>query len=184
MKKLIVALAVLAAASPAFAQVDEGAGDYASNVDRGNPLDVAPGVYASTAKRLADFFGATRGARTIFADDLRARIAAGVPQLIVDVRPAADYAKAHVPGAVNLPLDVLFQPDNLNLLPTDGTPVVLVCATGHTESMALGGLVALGYNPYVLRFAMMGWNASTAMKIYSNGQVPQTIFGLGGEVAK
>ena len=42
---------------------------------------------------------------------------AGVPMTPVDVGPAADYAKGHVPGAINLPLDVLFQPAGLVQLP-------------------------------------------------------------------
>ena len=67
MKKIILALAVLAFALPALAQEEDVAGDYASSI-AGGPLDVPPGVYASTAKRVADFFGATKGARTIFAE--------------------------------------------------------------------------------------------------------------------
>jgi rhodanese-related sulfurtransferase len=182
MNRILAALAVLALAAPALAQ-EEGAGEYASTVAQGHPLDVPPGIYANTAARLSDFFAATNGARTIFARDLKARIDAGVNQLIVDTRTPADYAAGHVPGAINIPLNVLFKSENLAQLPLDGTPIVLVCHTGHTASMALGGLVALGYNPYALRFAMMGWKASSSQKIYSPTQ-SQTIFGLGGPLAQ
>ena len=95
----------------------------------------------------------------------------------MDTRPALDFKSGHVPGAVNIPLAVLFQPENLAKLPTDGTPIVLICHTGHTASMALGGLVALGYNPFVLRFAMMGWKAQTEQKIWTSSMT-QTIYGL------
>ncbi len=182
MKKTILALALLSFALPALAQEDDVAGDYASSV-AGSPLDVPPGVYASTAKRLADFFAATKGARTLFSDQLKAKIAAG-PTLLIDVRPKADYDLGHVPDAINIPLDVLFQPDNLAALPTDGTTIVLICATGHTESMALGGLVALGYQPYALRFGSMGWRASTAMKVGTTYQANQNIAGAGEPMVK
>lgn len=178
MKRLLAALAfAILASGPALAQEEEGAGEYASQVAAGNPLEIPPGIYAYSAGKLAEFFAATNGARTIFAKDLNARIAAGVPQVLIDTRPSTDYVKGHVPGAVNIPLAVLFQPQNLARLPTDGTPIVIICHTGHTASMALGGLVALGYNPYVLRFAMMGWNASSSQKIWS-ATAPQTIYGL------
>jgi rhodanese-related sulfurtransferase len=183
MMKIFVVLSVLALAAPTVAQEPEWTGDYASIAAHGDPLSIPPGIYAHTAARLNEFFAETNGARTIFAQDLRARIEAGTPQLLVDTRTPADFANGHVPGAVNIPLNVLFRPENLTMLPTDGTPVVIICHTGHTASMALGGLVALGYNPYVLRFAMMGWNASSNQKIWSPS-TSQLIYGLGGPIEK
>lgn len=181
MRKLLVVLAALAVAAPVIAQ--EGAGDHAASVAAGNPLDVPPGIYANTAERLDEFFAATNGARSVFATDLMSRIDAGADQLILDIRPAADYAAAHIPGAISIPLGVLFRSENLAQLPTDGTPIILVCHTGHTASMALGGLVALGYNAYVLRFSMMAWNGSSNQKIFSPSQT-QTIYGLGGPLVR
>lgn len=182
MRKLLAVLAALAVAAPVLAQ-EEGAGEYASSLSAGSPLDIPPGIYANTAARLAEFFQATNGARTVFATDLRAKIEAGANQLIVDTRPAADYTAGHIPGAINMPLAALFRSENLAQLPTDGTPIILVCHTGHTASMALGGLVSLGYNAYVLRFSMMAWKASSGQKIYSPSQ-SQTIFGLGGDLVQ
>jgi rhodanese-related sulfurtransferase len=183
MTRILSVVLAFAFAVPTFAQ-EEGAGEYASMVARGNPLGVPPGIYANVARRLDDFFAATAGARTVYADVLRADLAAGKPQLVLDIRPAADFAAGHIAGAVSIPLTELFASENLVALPTDGTPIVIVCHTGHTASMAMGGLTALGYNAYVLRFGMMGWRASTNTKVYSNGQVPQTVYGLGGEVVK
>jgi rhodanese-related sulfurtransferase len=182
-KKLFAVLGALVLAVPTLAQEDDVAGDYASQVAAGNPLDIPPGIYAYSAARLAGFFAETGGARTIFADVLAKDIAAGKPQLLLDIRPAKDFTNGHIEGAVNIPLPVLFQPENLAALPTDGTRIVIICHTGHTASMALGGLVALGYNPYVLRFAMMGWNASSPQKIWS-ASTTQDIYGLGGALVK
>jgi rhodanese-related sulfurtransferase len=177
MTKLAAVLVAVVLAVPALAQQEEGAGDWASAVAPGTPLEIPPGIYAYSAEKLAEFFARTNGARTIFAEVLAADIKAGKPQFLLDTRPVGDFAKGHVPGAVNIPLATLFRPENLARLPTDGTPIVVICHTGHTASMALGGLVALGYNPYVLRFAMMGWNATSTQKIWS-ATASQPIYGL------
>ena len=102
----------------------------------------------------------------------------------MDVRPAEDYAKGHVPGALSLPIDVLFRPENLAKLPRDGKLLVLVCQSGHTESMALGGLAALGYEPWVMRFGMIGWSAETKVKAGPPTQEPDTVRGVGGPIER
>jgi rhodanese-related sulfurtransferase len=179
MSKLAVATVCLALSFPALAQ---DAGDYAADVAPGSPLQIPPGIYAATANRLADFyagaFDPAKG-RTVFADVLLGRIQRGEKPFVVDIRPPKDFANGHVPGAIGIPLDVLFRPENLVLLPTDGTPIILVCHTGHTASMALGGLAALGYNPYVLRFSMMAWFGRSNQKIFTAGKT-QEIQGLDG----
>jgi rhodanese-related sulfurtransferase len=103
---------------------------------------------------------------------------------VVDVRPAEDYAQGHVPGAINLPIDMLFSPAGVAKLPPRDMPLVLVCQSGHTESMALGGLVALGYEPWVMRFGMIGWNAETKVKAGSPLQDGDTVHGVGGPIEK
>ena len=114
-------------------------------------------------EHLADFFGRTKGiTRLVPASEVWESIHSGTNRyFVVDVRPADDYAKGHVPGALSLPIDVLFRPESLAKLPARGKPILLVCKSGHTESMALGGLAALGYEPWVMRFGMIGWNAET-----------------------
>ncbi len=175
MTKLAAVLAALSLSVPALA---------AEATPPASSPRVAPAVYAATASRLADFYvGAFAKSRTIYADALLKRITAGEHLLLVDIRSGADYANGHLPGAVNIPLDVLFRPENLERLPTDGTPIVLICHTGHTASMAMGGLAALGYDAWVLRFSMMAWLASSPQKILSASQTQQ-IQGLGGPLEK
>jgi rhodanese-related sulfurtransferase len=177
--KLLALLAATFLAAPAFAEEGDCPGDYASHAAHGSALNIPPGLYAHTARRLADFYAATNGARSIYASQIAADIAAAKPQLLLDIRAKVDFDKAHIAGAVNIPLKDLFQPENLVALPTDGTPVVVICYTGHTASMAMGGLVALGYNAYVLRFGMMGWNGPGPQKVGSPS-VSQTVYGFGG----
>jgi rhodanese-related sulfurtransferase len=167
MRKVFLALVCTAVALPVFAQVaDPTTGEYASTIAPGNPLHVAPAIYASTAKRSYEFFSATKGARTLMPATVFAwksgAVQAPYPYVIVDVRPKAQFDAGHVPGAFNIPLDVLFLPENLALLPTDGTTAIItVCVTGHTGSMALGALVALGYeNVYTIRGGTNAWVAS------------------------
>jgi rhodanese-related sulfurtransferase len=181
LRKLVAALAAFAVlASPALAG-DHGS--YASHAARHGPNGIPNGIYAFNAENFADFFATTNGARSIYAEAVAADIAAGAPQLLLDIRAATDFAKGHVPGAVNIPLAQLFQYGNLSTLPTDGTKIVIICYTGHTASMAMGGLVSLGYNAWVLRFGMMGWNASSSQKVGSPS-VSQTILGYGGAIEK
>jgi rhodanese-related sulfurtransferase len=72
-----------------------------------------PGV-----KGLAEvYLGSREGLEPISADELLARLNAGEPLVIVDVRPIEEYQAAHVAGAVSIPLEELDQ--RLRELPRD-----------------------------------------------------------------
>ncbi len=150
------------------------------------PEGASPAPDPGASARLADFFARTKGtSRVVLASELWESLAAGRnTYLVVDVRPADEYGKGHVPGAISLPIDTLFRPESLARLPAGGKRILLVCQSGHMESMALGGLAALGYEPYVLRFGMIGWNADTKVKAGSPTQEPDTVRGVGGPIEK
>jgi len=141
---------------------------------------------SSPEQRLAGFFGRTKGiTRLVPASAVWESLLSGDGRyVVVDVRPAEDYAKGHVPGALSIPIDVLFRPENLARLPSREKPILLVCQSGHTESMALGGLAALGYEPWVLRFGMIGWNEETTVKAGSPLQEGDRVRGVGGPIEK
>jgi len=80
--------------------------------------------------------------------------------VIVSVRSAADYAKGHVPGAINIALADLAKPDSLAKLPKD-KKIVVYCYTGHTGSQATAILNLLGYNATNLKFGMVSWTKDT-----------------------
>jgi len=146
-----------------------------------------PAASSATSEKLARFFERTKGmTRVVLASDVWESIHAGRNRyFVVDVRPADEFAKGHVPGAISLPIDVLFRPASLAKLPSSRTPMILlVCQSGHVESMALGGLAALGYEPYVMRFGMVGWNAETKLKAGSPDQEPDTVRGVGGPIER
>jgi rhodanese-related sulfurtransferase len=170
MRKLAVALGAF---SLAFGALAEGSASAAGD--------------AEARKLLADFFLRTKGmTRVVSASQVWEGMQSGKSKYrVVDVRSPEDFEKGHVPGALNLPLDVLFRPASLEQLPVAGDPILLVCHSGHMESMALGGLAALGYEPWVLRFGMIGWNGETKVKVAgSPKQEPDVVRGLGGPIEK
>src|SRR5207248_1057287 len=69
-------------------------------------------------KALVDaYLGGREGLEPIRADQLLARLRAGEPLLLVDVRPADEYRAAHIAGSVSIPLDEL--EERLSELPRD-----------------------------------------------------------------
>ncbi len=63
------------------------------------------------------YLGSREGLEAISAVELLARLKAGEPLVMVDVRPAEEYRAAHVAGAISIPLEELEQ--RLRELPRD-----------------------------------------------------------------
>ena len=63
------------------------------------------------------YLGSREGLESMTADELLARLEAGEPLLILDVRPTEEYQAAHVAGAVSIPLEEL--EERLRELPRD-----------------------------------------------------------------
>ena len=73
------------------------------------------------------------GIKFIKAEDLYANLNDGDPEndpFIISVRNAEDYAKGHIPGAVNFSAKTILEPENLSKIPKD-KQVVVVCYTGQ-----------------------------------------------------
>ena len=168
MKKMLVVMCSLLAASLASAQVEDvSTGEYASTLQKGGAVSMPPGCYAKAARNAEETFFATKGSGQMLAPATLRGWQTGSttppnPFVVIDVRPASMYAAGHVPGAINIPLDVLFRPENLVRIPADGqTSIITVCQSGHTASMALGALVALGYQSvYVITGGTLAWKAA------------------------
>jgi rhodanese-related sulfurtransferase len=94
------------------------------------------------------------------AADLRDRLAGDRPPRLVDVRTPAEFATARIPGAVNVPLDLLRErPAELARL--IGPGAVLVCRSGPRAEQArrvLAGAGATG--AHVLHDGVAGWEAA------------------------
>src|SRR5437764_3302248 len=106
----------------------------------GSPTGAPPGG-ADARKHLADFFLRTKGmTRVVSASEVSEGIRTGKSKYrVVDVRPPEEYEKGHVPGAMNIPLDVLFRPASLDKLPAAGHPIRLPCQSAHIQAMPRGG---------------------------------------------
>jgi rhodanese-related sulfurtransferase len=99
----------------------------------------------------------------ISATDLYALITDGDPDndpIIVSVRSAEQYAKGHIPGAVNIPLTDIAKTENLQKL-DPGRLIVIYCYTGRTGSQATAILNVLGYNATNLHWGMTAWTKDT-----------------------
>ncbi|WP_214405590.1 rhodanese-like domain-containing protein [Pseudonocardia lacus] len=92
--------------------------------------------------------------------DLRERLASTEPPRLVDVRTPAEFETAHIPGAVNIPLDVL-RAHAAELSGSIGPGAVLVCATGPRAERAGRVLAGAGVvDALVLTRGMTGWAAA------------------------
>lgn len=79
-------------------------------------------------------------------------------QLILCLMRPEDYAKYHIPGAINIPGEAFYAGDELLLwLPRD-KKITLSCYVGHFSSAATTLLRQLGYNAQTLDWGMAGWN--------------------------
>jgi rhodanese-related sulfurtransferase len=80
--------------------------------------------------------------------------AAGRPAQLVDVRSATEFATAHLPGALNIPLE---QVERRTADLEANVPVVLVCQTGTRARMASALLTASGKDLVVLEGGTQAW---------------------------
>jgi rhodanese-related sulfurtransferase len=82
--------------------------------------------------------------KTIGADVLYERLAMGEPFCLVDVRTESEYAQAHIPGSILLPLHEL--PTRVTEVPNGGMPVAVICEHGLRSSSACSFLAEHGYH--------------------------------------
>lgn len=91
----------------------------------------------------------------IDVDELAKRRVDGAP--VFDVREPDEYADAHVPGAVLVPLATV--PDQLGAFPTTG-PVYVICASGGRSRRAVEFLRANGVDAVNVAGGTKAWLAA------------------------
>lgn len=104
------------------------------------------------------FFGAVDGARPVTLEDFDA-LAAEEHVILVDVRPASEFASGHVAGAVNIPVVELAS--RMAELPADAR-VVAYCRGPYCvmAAAAVGRLRAAGYDAVRLAGGFPDWATS------------------------
>jgi rhodanese-related sulfurtransferase len=81
----------------------------------------------------------------ISADELAGRIRSGMPPLVLDVRSRDEYAKGHIPGAINVPHDELAA--RIAELPSaKSREIVVHCQSGRRAQLAEATLHGAGYS--------------------------------------
>jgi phage shock protein E len=101
--------------------------------------------------------GAPTGVTDVGNAEFKKAVAAGYQ--VVDVRTPQEYAQGHIPGAVNVPIDVL--PQTLSAI-DKGKPVAVYCATGARSLNAKQFLAAQGFGTVVnLAQGIAAWDGQT-----------------------
>lgn len=181
---LVLAAAICAAPAARAQEAEVAPGDYASVVQ--SQAAIPAGHYALIASYADQYLGAdngTGGHRTIYAQSLMDGVDNPLKAdeigdfFLLDIRRPADYAAGHIAGAVNVQLGDVADPGALAILPLD-RPILVICYTGHTASLANAILGTLGYDAWTLRFGMTSWKASSPTAVWSSA-VKQAIAGGG-----
>lgn len=95
--------------------------------------------------------------KAIDAATLRERLASPRAPRLLDVRTPAEFETAHIPGAYNVPLDILKEHRQEILTHLD-EDVVLMCQSGQRAAQAEQSLAAAGLaNVHVLEGGMLAW---------------------------
>jgi|SRR5579883_581348 len=76
--------------------------------------------------------------------DVRAKQAAGVTFVLVDVREESEFAAGRIPGAIHIGKGVL-ERDIETRVPDPHTPLVLYCGGGFRSALAADALQKMGY---------------------------------------
>jgi rhodanese-related sulfurtransferase len=96
----------------------------------------------------------TQTALSINTGTLKEWLSSGFPSQLIDVRSASEFATAHVPGAINIPLE------QIELRTADlrsDVPVVLICQAGTRARMAADLLAGSAKNLMVLDGGTDAW---------------------------
>lgn len=82
----------------------------------------------------------------ISLDELRQSLRSATPPVVAEILGPQHFARGHLPGALNLPLEGLAE-RAANVLPDKGAPLVVYCAsnTCQNSDIAQRKLRSLGY---------------------------------------
>ncbi|MCK0092760.1 rhodanese-like domain-containing protein [Rhodococcus sp. F64268] len=99
-------------------------------------------------------------ASTVDSHSLREMLDSGKNVRIVDVRTPGEFESVHIPGAYNVPLDLLREHRDEFCAHLDEN-VVLVCRSGQRAGQAEETLREAGlFNLHILEGGMLGWESA------------------------
>lgn len=85
---------------------------------------------------------------------------------LVSLQSPAEFAKGHVPGAVNIPFERITERKSLELMPRD-RKIVFTCDDGHRSMMASLYVNQLGYSATTMPMGMSHWNRAASAEPYT-----------------
>jgi rhodanese-related sulfurtransferase len=99
-------------------------------------------------------------ATSVSPSELRDRLNSGAPPRLLDVRSPAEFETAHIPGAYNIPLDVVRE-RRAEIIDRLSGDVVLVCRSGQRSTQAAELLSGAGLaQGSVLAGGIVDWEGS------------------------
>ena len=93
--------------------------------------------------------------KEITVNELAERLKTGEQLELIDVCTTAEFSRAHLPDAVNIPLNLLPSAD---LTAAGGRPIVFICQAGVRSIRACEIAISLGFSDvYSLADGLKGW---------------------------
>jgi phage shock protein E len=80
--------------------------------------------------------------------------------VLVDVREPDEYAAAHIPGSILLPLGTIAEKVS-DVIPDKNTPIILYCRSGRRSAMGAEELVQMGYTTVYDMGGILNWPYET-----------------------
>ena len=90
--------------------------------------------------------------------DIKKRMDAGDPFILIDVREESEWAAGHLPGAIHLSKGII-ERDIEQAVPDKSTALVLYCGGGFRSALAADNLQKMGYTNCISMDG--GWRAWT-----------------------
>jgi rhodanese-related sulfurtransferase len=88
--------------------------------------------------------------------EIKKKLDAGEPMIIVDTREDNEWARGHIPNAVHLGKGVI-ERDIEKAIPDKDAPLVLYCGGGYRSALAADNLRKMGYRNVISMDG--GWRA-------------------------
>jgi rhodanese-related sulfurtransferase len=89
--------------------------------------------------------------------DIKKKLDAGEPMIIIDTREDNEWARGHIPNAVHLGKGVI-ERDIEKAIPDKDTALVLYCGGGYRSALAADNLQKMGYrNVISMDGGWRGW---------------------------
>lgn len=97
-----------------------------------------------------------RGYSQISMKEAEERLSIECGLIILDVRTPEEFAAGHIPGAINIPNEII-GPDQIPQLPEKEQRIYVYCRSGNRSKQASEKLVALGYTDIVEIGGIIDW---------------------------